>query len=86
MKPNIVTEEVPVQFEKQVLDETGNVVDKKTVTKIRKVETWYLGQGSEIHNSVGCQHYFIQVEGTKVECNKCGLGLFGHAENGLLQK
>jgi hypothetical protein len=41
---------------------------------------------SVIHNSIGCEHYFIQKKGTTVECRKCGLGLWGHATGGKLQK
>jgi len=41
---------------------------------------------SVIHNSIGCKHYFIQKSGTTVECKKCGLGLFGHADSGKLLK
>jgi len=58
----------------------------KAGDKVKEVETWYLGQGTEIHNSVGCDHYWIQVTGTQVQCKKCGLGLFGHAVDGKLKK
>lgn len=39
-----------------------------------------------IHNSIGCQHYFIQVTGTQAECRECQLGVFGFAVNGKVQK
>lgn len=52
--------------------------------KTKEVETWYLGQGQEIHNSIGCDHNWVQVTGTQVECQKCRLGLFGHVLDGKL--
>ncbi len=51
----------------------------------QKEETIVLSE-TVIHNSVGCKHYFVQKTGTSVECENCGLGLFGHAKDGVLIK
>lgn len=51
-------------------------VDENTVEMIL--------QPTVVHNSKGCQHYFIQKSSNTVECNFCGLGLFGHAQEGKL--
>lgn len=73
-------------MEPQLTKPDIKVEDVVVKGRTRKIETWYLGQGSEVHNSVGCPHFFLQKTSNAVECEKCGLGLFGHAESGKLRK
>lgn len=54
--------------------------------KGKSVETWYLGQGTVIHNSTGCAHEFIQVASNRCQCQRCGLGVFGHVVDGKLTR
>ena len=38
----------------------------------------------EVHNSVGCEHYWMQVGNRMAECLNCHLGAFGYAKDGQL--
>lgn len=56
-------------------------VEKKTTED--GVEEWIL-KGVSVHNSVGCEHYFVQKDAGRAECRECGLGLFGHCQGGRM--
>jgi|GEM_PF-3466553 len=51
-------------------------VDEKVTTSPRGEETVLHLTPSTIHDSVGCDHYFIQKSAQTAECSNCSLGIY----------